>query len=62
MVIRLAQMAVAAVCIISGAAVARAAVKTNTERWWQLAAGVALSVVFVYAAIKLSSRPFYVTG
>lgn len=61
-IIRLAQLATACVCIISGAAVAKAAVNAATGRIWQVAAGLALAVVFIYAAIELANRSIYFNG
>lgn len=60
-IIRLAQLVTACVCVICGAAVAKAAVNGGANLWWKFAGGVALSVVFVYAAITLATRGFYFT-
>ncbi len=60
-IIRLAQLAAACVCVISGAAVARAAVNNRAERQWlSLIIDVVLSVAFLYVALELASRRIYV--
>lgn len=61
-ILRLAQMVVACVCIISGAAVARSVMKIKANQWVHLGVGAAISVVFVYAALVLGTRGIYTYG
>lgn len=61
-ILRLAQMVVACVCIISGAAVARSVMRVESSRWVHLGIGAAISVVFVYAALVLGTRGIYTYG
>lgn len=61
-ILRLGQMVVAIVCIISGAAVARAVTRIDGSRWPHLLVGAAISVVFVYAALVLGTRGIYTYG
>lgn len=61
-IIRLAQLFAACVAIIAGAAVAKAAVNNAQGRIWQIGAGLAISVVFLYAALILATRSIYYNG
>ena len=60
-ILRLAQYFVACVCIVSGAAVARGAVKSNSDRqWFSMLIAVVISRAFLYVALELARRRIYV--